>query len=122
MSYLSIFEKNYSERILKMIRKAFSIYDSKAKVFSNPFFMSEEGEALRDFIDLANDPNTRVFKHPEDFILYKVGTYNDSDATFENTVPPANLGIASAYCKPRQVVPAPPMELVNGSEVVPGGK
>ena len=33
----------------------YSVYDSKARTYNTPFFMKQDGQALRAFIDLAND-------------------------------------------------------------------
>ncbi|QXP08360.1 MAG: nonstructural protein [Arizlama microvirus] len=60
-----------------MVIKVFSIFDDKAQIFSNPFFMPHTGMATRAFADLVNDGQSNVAKHPSDFKLYQIGEYDD---------------------------------------------
>lgn len=57
---------------------AYSVYDRKALQYHAPFFAVADGSAVRSFQDLANDNNTTVGRHPGDYVLYKVGTYDDA--------------------------------------------
>lgn len=54
----------------------FAIYDLVAQTYGQPFFLNHAGQALRSFEDLANDPNSNISKHPADYRLFKLGTYN----------------------------------------------
>ncbi len=67
---------------------AFTVYDEKAECFGNPFFVSAPGQATRMFADLSRDKQTTVGQHPEDFTLYQVGTWNNSEAKFDNLTTP----------------------------------
>jgi len=60
-----------------MLIKIFSIFDDKAQVYSNPFFMPHTGMATRAFADLVNDGQSNVAKHPSDFKLYQIGEFDD---------------------------------------------
>jgi hypothetical protein len=79
-----------------MILKVFSVYDIKAEVYSSPFFMAMTGEAVRAFKDLANDSNTTVGRHPNDFRLTCLGSFDSNDGTFVSDAP-VSLGFASDY-------------------------
>jgi len=57
--------------------KAFSAYDGKLGVFMTPFFMQHTGQALRTWEDLVNNGDSIIAKHPSDFILYEVGSFED---------------------------------------------
>lgn len=61
-----------------MLLNAYSLYDVKALTFSPPFYCSAHGQAVRMVMDLANDPNTMVGRHPEDFTLFCIGMFNDA--------------------------------------------
>lgn len=61
-----------------MICNAYSIFDTKALIFHRPFFETTHGAATRLLVDLVNDQNTSIGRHPSDYVLYCVGTYNDS--------------------------------------------
>lgn len=55
----------------------FSVYDSKAKVYSNPFVAGQKGSALRSFQDVSKDKTHPIGKHPEDYALYQIGEWDD---------------------------------------------
>lgn len=82
----------------------FSIHDVKAELFGPPFFMSTPAEALRAFVDLADDPNTTIGKHPGDYRLVRLGTYDNISGIFENREH-QNLGFASDYQRLGKVTP-----------------
>lgn len=83
-----------------MIKKAFCVYDSVAKVFVNPFYQATNGEAIRGFGDAVNDPKMGdLNKHPKDFILYEVGTFDDNSGELTSIVPPNRIAAASDFVK-----------------------
>lgn len=58
-----------------------SVFDRAAECFGVPQFCATPAQALRGFRDQVNrkgDGNV-VADHPEDFDLYEVGQFNDSD-------------------------------------------
>ena len=61
----------------------YSIYDSKAKTYNLPFFCKQDGQALRSFIDLVNDPRSEVSKHPEDYSLFCLASFDDEDGVID---------------------------------------
>lgn len=67
--------------------KCYSVRDAKVESFSTPFYKKSEGEALRDIQRLVNDKSTNVGMFPEDFDLYFVGEFDDSDGKFIPAVP-----------------------------------
>lgn len=60
-----------------MILKAFSLLDTKTGMFNVPFFLAHEGQAIRSVIDLGQDMNTTVGRHPADFQLCYIGHFDD---------------------------------------------
>lgn len=65
-----------------MIRKAFSIRDSKSEIFHLPYFCATPGEAERNFRQVVNDPQGQINKFPEDYDLYYIGQYDDNTGKF----------------------------------------
>lgn len=61
-----------------MLLNAYTLYDTKALIYSPPFYCSAHGAAVRMVMDLAADPNTSVGRHPADFTLFCVGQWNDA--------------------------------------------
>lgn len=60
-----------------MMLNAYSIFDNKALTFNPPFFQHNDAVARRMLSELAVDLNTQIGRHPGDFVLYCIGTYND---------------------------------------------
>lgn len=60
-----------------MVLKAYSIYDRKGFFYHPPFFQAADGLAVRMFGDLCNDPQTQMGRHPNDFVLFAIGEYDD---------------------------------------------
>lgn len=57
---------------------AYTIYDSKALTYSPPFFAVAHGAAIRIVQDVANDLNTNIGRHPADFTLLCIGSFDDA--------------------------------------------
>lgn len=74
--------------------KIFTIYDSKATAYLQPFFMATTGQAIRAFTDATNDSKTQFYAHPEDFTLFEVGLYDDTTARSTNLGTIKSLGTA----------------------------
>lgn len=55
----------------------YTIFDSASQAYMRPFFMQSDGQALRSFTDIAQDADHEIGKHPEDYSLYRIGTYDD---------------------------------------------
>lgn len=66
-----------------MKQLVFAVYDAKAHAYTPPFYVHTEGMAVRGFGDAVNDPNHAFGKHPEDYTLYCLGTFNDTTAHFD---------------------------------------
>lgn len=57
---------------------AYTIYDVASGVYMRPFFSQADGQALRGFKDIATDADHEIGKHPEDYTLFRIGTFNDT--------------------------------------------
>lgn len=77
--------------------KVFAIYDSKSKAFSQPFYAINEEVAIRNFASAIADPKTELNKHPEDFSLHLLGTFDDGLGIFDSEGPQVNLGLAANF-------------------------
>lgn len=72
----------------------YATYDSKAQVYSQPFYMQSRGAAIRSFTDISKDSAHPIGKHPEDYSLFELGFYDDSNASFSLTASPSVVGNA----------------------------
>jgi hypothetical protein len=77
----------------------YSVYDAAAEGFLQPFFMTNKGQAVRAFSDLANDPSHNFGKHPEDYTLFELGEYDDKNAQITQHQTPVSLGLAVEFKK-----------------------
>lgn len=87
--------------------KAFSIRDDAVEAFDRPFFARSVGEAERVFGDLARDANHPVGKHPHDYHLYLIGSFDEVDGTIAPELPPVRVASGIEYTK------APQLEAAN---------
>ena len=62
-----------------MILKVYSVFDSKSGAFMQPFFARADGEAIRMVQNSMYDANSMLTRNPEDFALWHLGSFNDSD-------------------------------------------
>lgn len=81
-----------------MIKKMYSVFDSKATFFGNPFLENSDASAIRAFSDavLENNPQNQWNRHPEDFSLFYLADFETDNAQFIFDGPPKNLVTASA--------------------------
>jgi len=86
-----------------MKHNIFTVYDSKAKAYLTPFFMHEDGMAERVFSDCINDTAHQFGKHPEDYTLFKIGSWSDDKAKFL-TNNPISLGTGIEYVSAASLV------------------
>ena len=97
--------------------KVFSIYDSAAQAYNQPFFLQAKGQALRIFADSVNDKTSNLFKHPQDYTLFELGEFDDSCAGFALHKTPLSLGVAIEFKAVFPQVPSPSVVPFSLSEV-----
>lgn len=55
-----------------------SIHDRSVNAYQPVYTVRAEGEAIRNFMDaIASEQSGALHKHPDDFDLYVVGSFND---------------------------------------------
>jgi len=84
-----------------MKTRLYSVYDLKAKAFLQPFFSVLDGTAIRAFSTAVNDPSTMLNKHPEDYILFYVGEFDDESGALSAAAQPVQLVMAAAVYSER---------------------
>lgn len=80
-----------------MLWKMFTVYDSKAECYLQPFFFKARGEAIRSFTESCNDNKNQLCRHAGDFTLYELGEYDDHSADFLPLNNHVNLGKAIEF-------------------------
>lgn len=100
-----------------MIQKVFGIRDVKAKAFLQPFFSVTVDSAIRAFGDAVKD-NAQFAKHPEDYILYELATFDDVAGDFVPLEKIHMLGVGTDFVSSVSAVPVRmdvPVGVANGS-------
>jgi hypothetical protein len=111
-----------------MIHNVFSIYDSKAAAYLPPFILPRIEMGQRVFSDAINSKDHQFGKHPEDYTLFHLGTFDDERAYFEALGTPNSLGIGVEYVQTKDVTATEgpsngeitPTALGNGAPIQPG--
>lgn len=72
-----------------MIQVIVSVKDTAAQAFGRPLFVPATAVAVRSFRDEINrkDSNEDMARHPEDFELYELGSFDDSTGVISVTEP-----------------------------------
>lgn len=67
-----------------MIRTVCAVRDSAAELYGQPIFVPSRGVALRSFADEVNRvaADNPLNQHPEDFVLYELGVFDESSGFF----------------------------------------
>lgn len=71
-----------------MLLRVFTLLDTKSGIHSAPFFMAHPGQAIRAVQTVGEDINTTVGRHPADFMLVELGTFDDQTGGFANAYQP----------------------------------
>lgn len=88
-----------------MILQIFSVYDRAAMTYGHPFCMVAIPAASRAFIDQFDAPNTLLAKHPDDFELRHIGSFDDESGEIQ-TFPVSHTiitGTAVMAMRPKDV-------------------
>ena len=80
-----------------MVLKMFSIYDSKAEAYVQPWYEVNRGVALRNFMAAVKDPQTAFHRFPGDYTLFEIGEWDPSKGTVFMYEHRENLGTAIQY-------------------------
>lgn len=89
----------------------FSVFDQKAKAFLPPFFMPTHGMATRVFSDCVNKDDHQFASHPEDYTLFEIGEFDDSNAKI-TPCSPHNLGVGVQFVsEPADINKPPKLEI-----------
>lgn len=90
---------------------AYSLRDTKAEVFAAPFFVPNDAIAIRLLSQLVTDTRNDLGKYPQDFMLYRIGTYDTESAKLESCN--VDLVCTASSCLPK---PDPRQLRIPGTE------
>lgn len=67
-----------------MKQNIYSTFDTAAGIYSSPLFANSDGEIMRAFTDLVQNADHPIGQHPEDYSLFRMGTYDNINGEFNN--------------------------------------
>lgn len=82
-----------------MLMKVYAVYDVKAEVFGNPVVGVNDYTMMRLMSDVLQNVEHPYAKHPEDYVLYRLGEYDDSSGVVSGDVAPVSLIVLSEISK-----------------------
>jgi hypothetical protein len=82
-----------------MMLRCYTVFDRKSLVYAPPFFSPTDGSAARALQDAVADTNTPIGSHPNDYVLYYIGTYDDQKGRLEPVDPLVHVIDAIALVK-----------------------
>lgn len=68
-----------------------AVRDSAVNAFMQPFFVTHTGAAVRLFQDEVNKSGTPFNAHPDDYALYELGVFDDSNGSVTMLPEPRQL-------------------------------
>lgn len=74
----------------------FTVYDSAAAAYLDPFIAPSTEFAIREFRRAVNQEGHQFNTFPEDYTLFQIGSFDPLTATLKPT-PPTSLGVAITF-------------------------
>lgn len=59
------------------------IWDAAAQVYNKPFYLHNDAVAIRSAMDIMRAGDTDIANSPHDFIMFRIGTYDDEHAQID---------------------------------------
>ena len=69
----------------------YSIHDSKAQAYGQPFLLHTDGLATRSYIQAVTKQDSLYAKNPLDYTLFRIGVYDDETSLIKSEAPPEML-------------------------------
>ena len=70
-----------------MFVQIYCVRDSKSEAYLQPMFFATNAAAIRAFQDVINDGKSNFSKHPEDYTMFHIGSYDDASGTLVSMNP-----------------------------------
>lgn len=67
----------------------YTIFDSKANAYIRPEYRRSDEEMFAAIYETAKNPESGFHKHPDDYTVYRLGTFDEENAVIEYTGPQA---------------------------------
>lgn len=105
---------------MSMRMNVYSVFDRASGVYDRPWCAHSDQAAARSFSDVACDADHPVGKHPDDFTLFRVGTWHDESGEIGAQVPEKVINGAEAVAQARKVSPGS-LKAIDPEDLKVGG-
>lgn len=75
----------------------FSVFDSAAKRFLEPFYAPTIEYAIRSFRQTVNSSESTIQRFPEDYTLFHIGSFDQESGMLNPGAAPVSLGVAITF-------------------------
>ncbi len=90
-----------------MKMQVLAIYDSAVEAYLQPIFTNSKGKVIREFLDLATEPDHPFSKHVEHYCLFEIGFWDDNKGELIPVMPVKVIGLWEAKeSEDKQVQPS----------------
>ncbi len=79
--------------------KVFSVYDSKAEAYIQPFFCVNRAVGIRNFASAASDPQAGFCRNAADYTLFEIGDFDPVSGSIVCYDSHVSLGTALQWCQ-----------------------
>lgn len=83
----------------------YSIYDRASGIYDRPWVAHSDQAASRSFGDISCDAEHPIGQHPEDFTLFRVGTWDDNKGELVPQTPEKILAAHEAVAAAQKIEP-----------------
>jgi hypothetical protein len=80
-----------------MTKILFTVFDSAAKAYMEPFFAPTVEFAIRKFRATVNEPGTTIHRFPEDYSLFAIGEFDPETGMVKPYQELHSLGVAIQF-------------------------
>jgi hypothetical protein len=108
-------QSNFDEGLVMKVF-VYAIYDSAAGTYRQPMFLQQDGIATRVFKDLCMNAETDLAKHPKDFTLFRIGTFDDQKGELDGETPVSMATAQEIIHASQQIQPGSLKEIPGNSK------
>lgn len=83
--------------------KVYTVFDSKAEAYLPPFMATNDGVAGRMFSEACNDRKSMLGKHPADYTIFEIGSWDEQTAFYTQDGAHKNLGNGVSFVREREL-------------------
>jgi len=90
------------------------VRDAKTDVYSQPMFFVTRGVAIRSFSEECESTTSALNKHPQDYAMFQIGTYDDNSGALVSLPQPQQIALAMDFKKEQLRGEFPPSFFFGG--------